>query len=168
MTTWLEEFPLHLVKRPGRLEFTLNNTDEDDNLVFTPHFMRYKERYGIYFMLFHEDSEEYKAHCWEEERKHLLELDTIDLLPVGNDQYELKHEVGGEKTFADTSNGYKFRGAEPNAYRCKQPGVRVINACAGRALCQRYYKAERSKRFRHFYTYCRCLHFHFYQRTCFR
>ncbi|NLC17959.1 MAG: hypothetical protein GX757_01850 [Clostridiales bacterium] len=113
---WLSRLPEHLIRKPGsdRLEFVLRNTDEDDRLVFSPHFMRYKDRYGIYFVIFDENSQDYKAHLEEEERKRLLELNTIDIIPVGNDQYELKHEIKGENTFADTGNGYIHRGAHPN------------------------------------------------------
>lgn len=114
--TWISKLSENLIRKPGSgtLEFVLRNTDEDDKLVFTPHFMRYKDRYGIYFVIFDEESEGYKAHLEEEERKRQLELDTIDLIPVGNDQYELKHEIKGEKTFADTGNGYIHRGTQPN------------------------------------------------------
>lgn len=122
---WLDKLPEHLIPRPGsdKLEFVLKNTDEDNRLVFTPHFARYKDRYGIYFVMFDEKSEDYKAHLAEEERKRKLERDTIDLIPVGNDQYELKHEIKGENTFADTGNGYIHRGTHPNggyfSYRMK-------------------------------------------------
>ena len=33
----------------GKVQFKLNNTDSAD-LIYTPHFMRYKERYGLYMM----------------------------------------------------------------------------------------------------------------------
>jgi MYXO-CTERM domain-containing protein len=52
--TPLEDFvaDIHenLVQTPGELEFTLRNTDEDD-LQFTPQYLRYEDRYGIYFRL---------------------------------------------------------------------------------------------------------------------
>lgn len=113
---WLSKLSEHLIRKPGsdKPEFVLKNTDEDDKLVFTPHFMRYKDRYGIYYVIFDENSDGYKAHLEEEKRKRQLELDTIDLIPVGNDQYELKHEIIGERTFADTGNGYIHRGSQPD------------------------------------------------------
>ena len=122
---WLANLSEHLVRKPGsdKLEFVLKNTDEDDRLVFSPHYARYKDRYGIYFVMFNESSEDYKAYLAEEEKKRQLELATIDIIPVGNDQYELKHEIKGENTFADTSNGYIHRGTHPNggyfSYRMK-------------------------------------------------
>jgi DUF1680 family protein len=48
---WLGNIKNNLVRTPGKLEFTLRNTDEDYNLKFTPHYQRYKDRYGIYFKL---------------------------------------------------------------------------------------------------------------------
>ena len=113
---WLSNISSNLVQREGRLEFVLNNTDEDGSLVFKPHYRRYKDRYGIYFSLFDKDSKNYQTHIEQREMKRLLELMTIDLIPVGNDQYELQHEVKGEKTFSHTWNGYKCREASPGGY----------------------------------------------------
>lgn len=48
---WLSNIKSNLVKTDGKLEFTLRNTDRNNNLVFTPHYLRYKDRYGIYFKL---------------------------------------------------------------------------------------------------------------------
>ncbi|MBN2444252.1 MAG: glycoside hydrolase family 127 protein [Spirochaetales bacterium] len=48
---WLNNIQTNLVRTAGKLEFTLRNTDADDELVFTPHYKRYTDRYGIYFNL---------------------------------------------------------------------------------------------------------------------
>ncbi|TAH70402.1 MAG: hypothetical protein EWM47_05405, partial [Anaerolineaceae bacterium] len=113
---WLSGIRNHLVQKRASLEFVLNNTDEDERLVFKPHYKQHKERYGIYFNLFDKNSKSYQSYLEEKEIKRELDLMTIDLLPVGNDQYELQHEVKGEKTFSDTWNGYKCRGANPEGY----------------------------------------------------
>ncbi|NLL73682.1 MAG: hypothetical protein GX237_09170 [Clostridiales bacterium] len=113
---WLDNIENHLVRKGDSLEFYLKNTDEDKNLVFRPHFRQYKERYGIYFNIFDKDSKDYQLYLKEKEMKRQLELATVDLLPVGNDQYELQHQVEGEKTFATTRNGYKCRIANPGGY----------------------------------------------------
>ena len=39
------------------LEFTLNGTDEDGNLVFSPHYRRHDECFGLYYNLSEENSE---------------------------------------------------------------------------------------------------------------
>lgn len=46
---WLNNIENNLVKTENKLEFRLRNTDEDNNLLFTPHYMQYRERYGIYW-----------------------------------------------------------------------------------------------------------------------
>jgi uncharacterized protein len=48
---WIADINNNLVQTTGSLEFTLRNTDEDNNLKFTPHYQRYSDRYGIYFRL---------------------------------------------------------------------------------------------------------------------
>jgi len=48
---WIANIQSNLVQTPGKLEFKLKNTDSDDTLVFIPHYSRYKDRYGIYFLL---------------------------------------------------------------------------------------------------------------------
>jgi MYXO-CTERM domain-containing protein len=48
---WLANIQTNLVQTPGKLEFTLKGTDSDGKLVFIPHFSRYKDRYGIYWIM---------------------------------------------------------------------------------------------------------------------
>jgi DUF1680 family protein len=48
---WIADIRKNLVQTPGKLEFTLRNTDSDSKLKFTPHYQRYLDRYGIYFNL---------------------------------------------------------------------------------------------------------------------
>lgn len=48
---WLANLRDNLVQTPGQLEFTLRNTDEDGHLRFTPRYLRYQDRYGVYFRL---------------------------------------------------------------------------------------------------------------------
>ena len=48
---WIANIQSNLVQTPGKLEFSLKNTDSDSKLTFVPHYARYKDRYGIYFLL---------------------------------------------------------------------------------------------------------------------
>jgi MYXO-CTERM domain-containing protein len=48
---WLAGINSNLVQAPGTLQFNLKNTDSDGKLVFIPHYSRYKDRYGIYWIL---------------------------------------------------------------------------------------------------------------------
>ena len=51
INAWLSNIQSNLVQTPGKLEFTLKNTDSDAKLVFVPHYARYQDRYGIYWKL---------------------------------------------------------------------------------------------------------------------
>jgi len=48
---WLANIQANLVQTPGKLEFNLKGTDSDGKLVFIPHYSRYKDRYGIYWLM---------------------------------------------------------------------------------------------------------------------
>lgn len=48
---WIDNIAGNLIRTPGRLEFSLRNTDEDENLRFTPYYLEYQNRYGVYFRL---------------------------------------------------------------------------------------------------------------------
>lgn len=48
---WIANIRQNLIQAPGSLDFSLEGTDEDDNLTFSPQYLRYGERYGIYFVL---------------------------------------------------------------------------------------------------------------------
>jgi uncharacterized protein len=48
---WVANIQSNLVQAAGKLEFSLKNTDSDSKLVFVPHYSRYKDRYGIYWLL---------------------------------------------------------------------------------------------------------------------
>lgn len=106
---WLSCIDENLVKTEGKLEFTLRNTEEDEHLVFTPHYRQYKERYGIYWNLVKPNSPELQKHLLQTMEKEKLERDTVDSIPVGNDQYELEHNIRGELTEVDVYNDYRFR-----------------------------------------------------------
>ena len=48
---WLANIQSNLVQTAGKLEFNLKGTDSDGKLVFIPHYSRYKDRYGIYWLM---------------------------------------------------------------------------------------------------------------------
>lgn len=95
---WFECIKQNMVRCLGEVAFTLHNTDEDHHLIFTPHYKQHKERYGIYWRFVKPNSPELKAHLIATAKKEKLEEATIDSIPIGNDQYELKHKIKGEQT----------------------------------------------------------------------
>ncbi|WP_236284271.1 hypothetical protein [Paenibacillus allorhizoplanae] len=54
-------FDEHVIRLGEDLAFALKHTDEDDRLVFTPHYKPHRERYGIYWSLLDVGSEELKS-----------------------------------------------------------------------------------------------------------
>lgn len=107
---WIADIDKNIVKTPEKLEFSLRGTDSD-TLVFSPHYKRYKERYGIYWNMVSRDSKELQNHIREAKEHARLERVQIDSIPVGNDQYELLHNIQGENTGAGTFNGLMLRHA---------------------------------------------------------
>ncbi len=92
---WVTNIKDNLIKIPGKIEFTLRGTDEDQNLKFVPYYSEYEERYGIYFRLVEQDSPNLQRLI--KERKDVdkrLEA-TIDTVQITNDQFELVHNLQG-------------------------------------------------------------------------
>lgn len=107
---WIADIKNHVKKVPGELAFSLQGTDSDE-LIFTPHYKRYKERYGIYWNMVAKDSKALQAHIREAKTCTRVENVMIDSIPLGNDQYELLHHIKGENTGAGTFNGQMLRHA---------------------------------------------------------
>jgi hypothetical protein len=103
---WLAHIADNLVRTEGTLEFTLQGTDRD--MVFTPHYLQYENRYGIYFKLV--DS----TMVVENDEKDLY--DVIDSLPVANDQYEFSHNLEADLSATGTHKNLNYRDASPDGY----------------------------------------------------
>lgn len=95
---WLDAVNENMVKTDGKIEFTMNNTDQ--SLVFTPHYSKYKERYGIYWYLIDNASDEDT-----EEEKYI----TIDSIELAHDQQE-----NGHSYIQENSTGHEAAGTMPN------------------------------------------------------
>lgn len=120
--SWLKDFDQHFIQKDGELAFVLQGTDEDGRLEFTPHYKQHEQRYGIYWKLVEADSAELQEHILQGKQRQRVEDATIDSLPVGNDQYELEHQIKGEHTTVATWDGYNIRQAGNNgwfSYRLK-------------------------------------------------
>ena len=88
-------------------EFTLCSSDGFE-LHLAPHYLKNQVRYGIYLRFFDGGSKELADYLAGLERLDKIMQRQYDIIPIGNDQYELAHGVRGEKTdsFADgTSRG---------------------------------------------------------------
>jgi len=107
---YIENIEENVVRNGDDVSFSFKGTDADD-MVFTPHFKQHKERYGIYWNMVAKDSEALQKHIYDEKAKARLEKASIDSIPLGNDQYELLHNIKGENTGAGTFNGLQLRHA---------------------------------------------------------
>ena len=103
---WLSDLENNLVRTEGTLQFTLNNTDSD--LVFSPHYLQYQSRYGIYFRFRDYTS----AESFGEGDLYL----PIDSLPVANDQYEFSHDMVADKSSTGAIDGHNYRDAAAGGY----------------------------------------------------
>lgn len=113
---WKEEIGKHLMKQKGALEFKLAGTDEDDHLIFTPHYKQHTERYGIYWNLVEEGSKELQQYLLEKEHETKVKAAEIDAIQIGNDQYELSHHIVGQDTESGDRDGYHYRFAKQNGW----------------------------------------------------
>lgn len=105
---WIANIKNNLVQKPGTLEFTLRNTDEDNRLKFTPHYKRYTDRYGIYFILSAIDSPEFQESIKNSKNTAKKREATIDEVQVTNDQHELIHNLQGNSS-GGSFGGYNYR-----------------------------------------------------------
>lgn len=107
---WINNIESNLVKEPGELKFTLRNTDEDDNLTFTPYYLEHQNRYGIYFRLAALDSAEYQNIILDRKNRNKMSDATIDEVQVTNDQHGLVHNLRGNSS-GGSYGGYEYRHA---------------------------------------------------------
>lgn len=117
---WLSNVKENLVRiedsEDGKVQFKLNNTDSSD-LIYTPHFMRYKERYGLY-MLFEEPGSEAGQKRIRDRKERLREeemaIDTLTNFDENNSEFakNLKYEKSSTGSF----NGRLYRDAQKDGW----------------------------------------------------
>ncbi|MBQ8625656.1 MAG: glycoside hydrolase family 127 protein [Agathobacter sp.] len=132
---WLANIAGNLVRRPGTLEFTLKNADRE--LVFTPHYQQYQNRYGIYF--------EYIDSNTKVEEDESDKYTVIDSLPVANDQYEFSHNLVGDLTNTGTHKGLNYRDAAPGGYFSYDMAVENNTT---NYLCVKFFSGDAGRAFR--------------------
>lgn len=86
---WLEELSENMVKTDGKLEFTMKNTDRE--LVFTPHYKRYNERYGIYWYITGMSEAEQQEQILKDKENGRDRNIIIDSIEPSHDQQENGH-----------------------------------------------------------------------------
>ncbi len=100
---WLRNIGENIVCQDETLNFILKGTDR--KLIFSPHYMQHKNRYGIYFRL----ADANTVIAENEADKYVA----IDSFPVGNDQYEFSHNLKCVNSTSGNHMGLMFRDASP-------------------------------------------------------
>ena len=126
---WKRDIALNLVKAAGKLEFRLKGTDEDERLVFTPHYRQHGQRYGIYWLIFEEGSKELDSYLEQKRQAERIKAAEIDSIQIGNDQYELSHAIDGLYTESGDRDGFHYRFARQNGWFSYDLAVRNDEEC---------------------------------------
>ena len=70
---WIANYKENFVKKDGELAFALRGIEGDEELVFTPYYKLYNERYGIYLECYDEENLPDDLRALKEEQKRLEE-----------------------------------------------------------------------------------------------
>lgn len=112
---WETELKAGMERQEGKLEFVFTGAD-GRQLRFAPHFLKNDVRYGIYFYFFEQGSRQLEAYCREMERRRRIRRTQREVVPLGNDQYELAFGIRGHETEAGHEQGRRFRRAKPGGW----------------------------------------------------
>lgn len=111
---WMANVKENLVRiedsADGRVQFQLKNTDSPD-LIYTPHFMRYQERYGLYMTFEVKDSKEAQANIKRKKerlREAELTVDSLDSFDENNSE-AAKNMKASETSEVGSYSGRTFR-----------------------------------------------------------
>lgn len=135
IASWLANINKHLLRQEGTLNFVLKGTDRE--LTFSPHYLQYKNRYGIYFKL---------ADLGTDAQKIESDLYTvIDSLPISNDQYEFSHNMKAYLSATGNHSGMNYRDAAPGGFFSYD--LTVDNTLTN-YLCVKYFSGDAGRMFR--------------------
>ena len=99
----------------GDGKFTFTGAD-GQTLAFSPHFLKNQERYGIYYRIFREKSEALDQYIRAVSRRQALLERQREVIPLGNDQYELAAGIRGQYTDSTVRFGRRGRMARPGGW----------------------------------------------------
>lgn len=132
----------------GQVRFKLRNTADGDGLVFTPHYRRHSERYGLYFHYETEDSEAAQQRILdakERMREDEIVIDSLD--SFDNNNFENAKNLKASATSSvGTFNGRQFRHA-PGPDGWFSYDLAIDPAQAKNFLRTRYYSGDRGRTF---------------------
>ena len=140
---WLANLDKNMEKTEGKLEFTMKHTDQP--LVFTPHYKRYNERYGIYWYLTGMTEEEQQEQILADKRAGRDENIIIDSIEPSHDQQENGHGYSEEN-----STGVEGTGTMTNYREIRLGGYvdyqLAVKKGAKNYLAVTYHSSDKSKK----------------------
>lgn len=119
---WLENLADNMVRiedsADGQIQFKLKNVDsKSEELIYTPHYMRYEERYGLYMYMEEVDSETSQNRILEEKQKIRDEEMSVDsLYSFDDNNSEAAKNQQGENTSVGVWDGRGYRDAKKNGW----------------------------------------------------
>ena len=119
---WLETVNEQMVRvedgENGEIQFQLKNVDsQSETLIYSPHYMRYKERYGIYMYMEEPDSQASQDRILankEAIREQEMSTDYLNSFDANNSEAAKNQQ--GENTSVGVYSGKGFRHAEKNGW----------------------------------------------------
>ena len=104
VSEFIDDINDHLKKEPFSLHFKMTGTDRE--ITFSPHYLKTRERYGIYWYFLDKSGDadaETERRKWEEKRRESI----VDTVQPGYGQYENDelHAMEDNKSVGATANG---------------------------------------------------------------
>lgn len=132
----------------GQVRFELRNTVDGDGLVFSPHYRRHSERYGLYFHYETEDSEAAQQRILdakERMREDRIVIDSLD--SFDNNNFEnAKNLKASASSSVGAFNGRQFRHA-PGPDGWFSYDLEIDPAQPTNYLRTRYYSGDQGRTF---------------------
>ena len=140
---WLSNLNENMIKTDGKLEFTMQNTYR--SLVFTPHYKRHDERYGIYWYVSGMTEEEQQAQILADKQKGRDKNIIIDSIEPSHDQQE-----NGHGYTQDNSTGVEGTGTMTNYREIKNGGYvdyqMAVNKDVKNYLTVTYHSSDKGRK----------------------
>lgn len=119
---WIKNLSKNMVRvedgKNGEIQFALKNVDsESEELIYSPHYMRYKERYGIYMYMEEPDSQASQDRILANKeviRNQEMSIDYLDSFDANNSEAAKNQQ--GENTQVGSHLGKTYRDGQKNGW----------------------------------------------------
>ena len=119
---WLKNLSKNMVRvedgKNGEIQFALKNVDsESEELIYSPHYMRYKERYGIYMYMEEPDSQASQDRILANKeviRNQEMSIDYLDSFDANNSEAAKNQQ--GENTQVGSHLGKTYSDGQKNGW----------------------------------------------------